>query len=167
MWLHPATDCSGWCLVAATHPTLLLWWWLAHGWNINRRTCEPRAREPHDTMLWVVCGGGCGGTLLGCRSTSPAPCGCWLLVSSWNTTEAGGCWWGGVGGLLFVNYIVDASIFERRALMIGAHPLGWVLVVGVWCVFLMIICVVWRISCYGHTVDALASGADEGRGNLR
>lgn len=26
-------------------------------------------------------------------------------------------WWvvGGVGGLLFVNYIVDASIFERRA----------------------------------------------------
>ena len=113
----------------------------------------------------VKCGGGCGGTLLGCRSTSPTPCGCWLLVSSWNTTEAFG--WGGVGGLLFVNYIVDASIFERRALMIGAHPLGWVLVVGVWCVFLMIICVVWRISCYGHTVDALASGADEGRGNLR
>ena len=41
----------------------------------------------------------------------------WVLVvgSSRNTTEASGCWWGGVGGLLFVNYIVDASIFERRA----------------------------------------------------
>ena len=120
------------------------------------------------TCLWVVCGGGCGGTLLGCRSTSPASW--WVLVvgSSWNIIEVRGLWVvGGVGGLLFVNYIVDASIFERRALMIGAHPLGWVLVVGVWCVFLMIICVVWRISCYGHTVDALASGADEGRGNLR
>ena len=46
-----------------------------------------------------------------------------MLVSSWNTTEAGGCWWGGVGGLLFVNYIVDASIFD------AAH-----LVWGVWCV---------------------------------
>ena len=43
--------------------------------------------------------------------------GVWLVVvgSSRNTTEASGCWWGGVGGLLFVNYIVDASIFERRA----------------------------------------------------
>ena len=97
----------------------------------------------------------------------------WVLVvgSSRNTTEAGGCWWGGVGGLLFVNYIVDASIFERRAQMIAVLlvPLGsgGGVVVGVWCVFLMIICVVWRISCYGHTVDALASGADEGRGNLR
>ena len=167
MWLQPGSWLSGpWWLVAAMRPTLSLWWWFAHGWNINRRTYEPRTRE-RSRLQWLclVCGGGCGGTLLGCRSTSPTPCGCWLLVTSWNTTEAFG--WGGVGGLLFVNYIVDASIFERRALMIGAHPLGWVLVVGVWCVFLMIICVVWRISCYGHTVDALASGADEGRGNLR
>ena len=66
---------------------------------------------------------------------------------------------------------MDASIFERRAQMIAVLlvPLGsgGGVVVGVWCVFLMIICVVWRISCYGHTVDALASGADEGRGNLR
>ena len=39
-----------------------------------------------------------------------------VVGSSRNTTEAGGLWVvGGVGGLLFVNYIVDASIFERRA----------------------------------------------------
>ena len=60
----------------------------------------------------------CGGTLLGCRSTSSAPW--WVLVvgSSWNIIEVRGLWVvGGVGGLLFVNYIVDASIFERRAWM--------------------------------------------------
>ncbi len=95
--------------------------------------------------------------------------GCWLHPGTLlKLAVAGG---GGVGGLLFVNYIVDASIFERRARMIAVLlvPLGsdGGVVVGVWCVFLMIICVVWRISCYGHTVDALASGADEGRGNLR
>ena len=105
-----------------------------------------------------------GGTLLGCRSTS--------YVGWFPGTLSHPLWWVcGVGGLLFVNYIVDASIFERRAQMIAVLlvPLGsgGGVVVGVWCVFLMIICVVWRISCYGHTVDALASGADEGRGNLR
>ena len=97
----------------------------------------------------------------------------WVLVvgSSRNTTEASGCWWGGVGGLLFVNYIVDASIFERRASVIVFILFGGGC--GCWCVvcifddYLCFICVVWRISCYGHTVDALASGADEGRGNLR
>ena len=43
----------------------------------------------------------------------------WVLVvgSSRNTTEASGCWWGGVGGLLFVNYIVDASIFDAAHLV--------------------------------------------------
>ena len=125
---------------------------------------------------WVVCGGGCGGTLLGCRSTSPAPRFGVVVVGFFL-----GYRWGplvgvvgGVGGLLFVNYIVDASIFERRAFydcfLVAGFLSGcwwWGVVVGVWCVFLMIICVVWRISCYGHTVDALASGADEGRGNLR
>ena len=97
------------------------------------------------------------------------------MVITWNIIEVRGLWVvGGVGGLLFVNYIVDASIFERRAFYdryLVTVPCCGVLVVGVvvgvWCVFLMIICVVWRISCYGHTVDALASGADEGRGNLR
>ena len=46
--------------------------------------------------------------------------GVWVVVvgSSWNIIEVRGLWVvGGVGGLLFVNYIVDASIFERRAWM--------------------------------------------------
>ena len=38
-------------MVAATHPTVSLWWWFAHGWNINRRTYEPRTREPRDNMF--------------------------------------------------------------------------------------------------------------------
>ena len=56
----------------------------------------------------MVCVGVRGGTLLGCRSTS--------YVGWFPGTLTHPLWWVcGVGGLLFVNYIVDASIFERRA----------------------------------------------------
>ena len=71
---------------------------------------------------------------------------CWVVdQQTQHPVVGGGCWcfpghrrdqWllvvGGVGGLLFVNYIVDASIFERRVSVIGAHPV-WV-GVGCWCV---------------------------------
>ena len=118
MWLQPGSWLSGpWWLVAAMRPTVSLWWWFAHGWNISKRTRILRTRE-HCRLGWlvVVCVGVRGGTLLGCRSTSSAPW--WVLVvgSSWNIIEVRGLWVvGGVGGLLFVNYIVDVSIFERRA----------------------------------------------------
>ncbi len=53
--------------------------------------------------------------------------GWWLLVTSWDMTEAPWCGVvGGVGGLLFVNYIVDASIFERRACALSLWGCGCV-----------------------------------------
>ena len=65
------------------------------------------------SWVWVVLGWWCGGTLLGCRSTRQ----CWLV--SRGIAKHGRCLCGcGVGGLLFVNYIVDASIFD------AAHPVG-------------------------------------------
>lgn len=70
----------------------------------------------------------CGGTLLGCRSTSPAPLGV-VVVGYFLGHHRSPLWvGGGVGGLLFVNYIVDASIFERRAfydLYLVAGALLW------------------------------------------
>ena len=50
MWLQPITK-GGWSMVAAIHPASVLWWWFAHGWNINRRTYEPRTREPHNNNV--------------------------------------------------------------------------------------------------------------------
>ena len=50
-----------------------------------------------------------GGTLLGCRSTS--------YVGWFPGTLTHSLWWVcGVGGLLFVNYIVDASIFDAACI---------------------------------------------------
>ena len=55
---------------------------------------------------------------------------CWLVSRS--TTKLGRLfWWGGAGGLLFVNYIVDASIFD------AAHPVG---VCGVFFDDLFVLC---------------------------
>ena len=61
----------------------------------------------------------------------------------------GGWWLAGVGGLVVI-CIVDASIF-------------------VLCVVIVVV-FVWVVLCvcfFGRSVDALASGADEGRGGLR
>ena len=91
----------------------------AHGWNISKRTRCALTREHGRTrVLVVVLGWWRGGTLLGCRSTRW----CWLVSRS--MVKLGWLsWWGRAGGLLFVNYIVDASIFD------AVHP-WW----GVWCV---------------------------------
>ena len=65
-----------------------------------------------------------GGTLLGCRSTS--------YVGWFPGALTHPLWWVcGVGGLLFVNYIVDASIFD------AAHPVG---VCGVFFDDLFVLC---------------------------
>ncbi len=84
----------------------------AHGWNISKRTRCALTREHGRTRVpVVVLGWRRGGTLLGCRSTRQ----CWLVSRS--ITRLGWLsWWGGVGGLLFVNYIVDASIFDAAHL---------------------------------------------------
>ena len=99
--------------VAGTHTPTTDWWGVvdAHGWNISKRThCSP-VRERCQLMLVVVSGWWCGGTLLGCRSTRW----CWLVSRS--MVKLGWLsWWGRAGGLLFVNYIVDASIFDAAHL---------------------------------------------------
>ena len=70
----------------------------------------------------------------------------------------------GVGGLV-VNCIVGASI--------GAPPCPLVCCWGVWgrascfCLVFDSVCFVVFACFYGRSVDALASGADEGRGGLR
>ena len=133
MWLQPGSWLSGpWWLVAAMRPTLSLWWWFAHGWNINRRTdLTPHTGTPQHHVVGGVWWW-CGGTLLGCRSTSSARMslvggsvriswvGVWVVVVGYYLEHhyyRCELVMGGVGGLLFVNYIVDASIFERRAWM--------------------------------------------------
>ena len=45
--------------------------------------------------------------------------------------------------------------------------LWWVLVVVVFCVSLVAYTILVGVSVLGRMVDALAAGADEGRGNLR
>ena len=99
----------------------------AHGWNISKRTrCSLTREHDRTRVLVVVLGWWRGGTLLGCRSTRW----CWLVSRS--TTKLGRLfWWGGAGGLLFVNYIVDASIFD------AAHPVG---VCGVFFDDLFVLC---------------------------
>ena len=79
---------------------------------------------------WNVTGAGCWvvfGTLLGPEATGPGCCGLWVVVVpglvflvSW-LHRSHGCllWWGRVcgvcgTGLLFENYIVDASIFYKK-----------------------------------------------------
>ena len=74
----------------------------------------------------------------------------------------GGC--GGVGGLV-VNCIVDASIFVLCGvfLLCASRPgLAALFVVGSGAWFACVVC-----CFYGRSVDALAPGADEGRGGLR
>ena len=94
-------------------------------------------------VWWVslrVCGGGMLSGFWGSAPWSPGPCSAALCG-----------WWGvGVGGL-GVNCIVDASIL----LFVFCDRMFLVLL---WC---FVVC------CFERSVDALASGADEGRGGLR
>ena len=82
----------------------------AHGWNISKRTrCSLTREHDRTRVLVVVLGWWCGGTLLGCRSTS--------YVGWFPGALSHPLWWVcGVGGLLFVNYIVDASIFDAACI---------------------------------------------------
>ena len=69
--------------------------------------------------------------------------------------------------VVFVFWIVDASIFEHRLqwLHMSHHDVwGWRCSVFVVLLFLLSVC---ETSYEGHMVDALASRADEGRASLR
>ena len=116
----------------------------AHGWNISKRTRILRTRE-HCWLGWlvVVCVGVRGGTLLGCRSTS--------YVGWFPGALTHPLWWVcGVGGLLFVNYIVDASIFDAACIWShvdhGRGVFGFLVVVVWWvcvvCSLMIVLCCV-------------------------
>ncbi len=74
----------------------------------------------------------------------------------------------GVGGLV-VNCIVGASISApRESLACGAMRLGVCGACFLFCFGLVLFVCFLCVACfYGRSVDALASGADEGRGGLR
>ena len=99
-----------------------------------------------------VCGWGHAVGVWGCVPF--VSCFCFLLL-------CGGC--GGVGGLV-VNCIVDASIFVLCGvfLLCASRPGPAAVVVGSGAWFACVVC-----CFYGRSVDALAPGADEGRGGLR
>ena len=96
---NPTTQCCGWCVVVVV---------VAHCWVVDQQAqCsdESADRSVRIGRWW---------------------CGCWLLVLPGTLLKLAVAGGGGVGGLLFVNYIVDASIFERRAQMAAVLlvPLG-------------------------------------------
>ena len=152
----------------------------ALGARVIRRGAGPGPSPPSDLLLSVVCGGpsgsppggggGCGGRgmLSGSGAVRPG------VRAPW----APPAWVGsGVVGGLVVNCIVDASICGRpryrelccwspvclfSCLVRRAARAGVVRVARAPCVVLL--CVV---RFYERSVDALASGADEGRGGLR
>ena len=85
---NPTTSGCGWCVVVVV---------VAHCWVVDQQAqCsdESVGRSVRIGRWW---------------------CGCWLLVLPGTLLKPAVAGGGGVGGLLFVNYIVDASIFERRA----------------------------------------------------
>ena len=67
---------------------------------------------------WMVGGGVCGGSwwhIVGLSINKPSTLVGVVVVGYFLEHHRSPLWvGGGVGGLLFVNYIVDASIFERR-----------------------------------------------------
>ena len=86
-------------------------WWVFCSW-VEYQQADTDTTHTGTLPAWMVGGGVCGvrgGTLLGCRSTS--------YVGWFPGTLTHPLWWVcGVGGLLFVNYIVDASIFDAAHL---------------------------------------------------
>lgn len=79
---------------------------------------SPRTREPLGSICpWVVCGGGVVAHCWVVDQQAQHPW--WVVVVGYFLEHHRSRLWvvGGVGGLLFVNYIVDASIFERRAVV--------------------------------------------------
>ena len=115
-------------------------WWV-RGLERYGRSCPP-------ALAWVVVARGGHGTLSGFwgNTVFPKPwaslvwSACFVLLVL-TVVGAGrvGVVWSGVGGLV-VNCIVDASIFDLCKLF---------------------------VCFFERSVDALASGADEGRGGLR
>src|SRR5699024_660456 len=96
-------------------------------------------------------------------------CGC-LLGRSWSCVLL---WVGCVGGCLVVDhgfFIVDASIWTSRLSLLGGVVVFCVIfVLSASCVTRPALPCFWwgGVSVQERMVDALASGADEGRGNLR
>ena len=115
----------------------------------------------------VGCGGGVGACCrgLGLRALlCPASASLLVVCCCLFGGGVGGC--GGVGGLV-VNCIVDASIFVLCGVfLLCASRLGPAALFVVWWVLGVVSACV--VCCfYGRSVDALAPGADEGRGGLR
>ena len=113
------------------------------------------------SLLWWGGGGMLSGSGAACPlcPASASPC----CAAACCGGGVGGC--GGVGGLV-VNCIVDASIFVLCGVFLlcasrlGPAALSWC--GGFWVWFACVVC-----CFYGRSVDALAPGADEGRGGLR
>ena len=134
---HGSTLLSSFLGVGGARPSSLLWW---GGGGACCRGLGLRALLcPASASLLVVC--------------------CCLFGGG-----VGGC--GGVGGLV-VNCIVDASIFVLCGvfLLCASRPGPAALFVVWWVLGVVSACVV--CCFYGRSVDALAPGADEGRGGLR
>ena len=110
----------------------------------------------------------------------PVVVGGWCGVGLWCLLSAGlvrVCWGGGLLGVVFGFFIVDASIFVASALC-SISLIGGVCVRAVsvpclscrwpfWLLVGRVGCVCGVASYEGHMVDALASRADEGRSSLR
>ena len=128
----------------------------------GRTTREHAPLSP--LFCWVR--GGCPPLLLwgGGGMLSGSGAACPLCPASASSCCVGGC--GGVGGLV-VNCIVDASIFVLCGvfLLCASRPGPAALFVVWWGLGRGFACVV--CCFYGRSVDALAPGADEGRGGLR
>ena len=106
---------------------------------------------------WWSAGGGCprvfcacgGGMLSGFWGSAPWLPGLWFCFAV--------VWWGGVVGVggLVVNCIVDASIITVCFCDCGMRA------------FCLCVLSCFVVCFFERSVDALASGADEGRGGLR
>ena len=90
-----------------------------------------------------------------------------MLFRSW--CPAGGVLVGAAVGGLVVICIVDASIFVLCVARAALPPPLLLLVLWLWgCGLWCCLSLVGFVFCFfGRSVDALASGADEGRGGLR
>ena len=120
-------------------------WWVFCSW-VEYQQADTDTTHTGTLPAWMVGGGVCGvrgGTLLGCRSTS--------YVGWFPGTLTHPLWWVcGVGGLLFVNYIVDASIFDAACIWShddhGRGVFGFLVVVVWWvcvvCSLMIVLCCV-------------------------
>src|SRR5690606_8075991 len=127
---------------------LVLSGWFPWALCLRSAGCFPdRAGWTGWLVCWLVCrwvGRVFAGWGVGCRACWWWPCG--LLAWSGRGCLPGGGWFGWGGWWPWLPGGLSGLLFE--ICIVGASIFVW-------------------SSCVGHTVDALASGADEGRGRLR